>query len=508
MAVQFIKFLKNDVKNIVDNLSESLSDDSYIYFDNLFSIHLNKRNLCISNHYEPYAYLPNFPYVESLNNNKKNEASKYNQYIYEKYYKTSYFYNENNNDDYNYYMYKNFFLPFHVNVEQYHTNPIKYMFNSYLNNQVQELKTIWFEKFKLAEQKMSDNDELIILTSYQRQSNCQEIISDVLYECYILDKNLINDKLKNSIGFLDYKTIWFLEEQSINNIIKENELFFSINSKIQDFYNFEILDQLFKITEREDLLLIESISVILTQLNKNNAFLDFQINKFLSLVKMTNGSKIIKKEIFGDSYYKTSNKDETEMIQKIHQIELIYPFHRHNNIGNFLKTAESIKQKSLNLLQKTEQVQQIEIKKIEKNWIESFSKWFKSINFISSNKDEINNKIFEPSKNDTLISHNNIMSIIFRPEYDSYFSNSDLDIMVKIHEYINKNNMSTELNASYQLFLEQLNNYINLDSHYAKTYDFSKFIKVINKKVDDEIELNNKNILNSLEKNFKVLDKL
>lgn len=508
MAVQFIKFLKNDVKNIIDNLSDSLSDKSYVYFDNLFSIHLNKRNLCISNHYEPYCYLPNFPYVERLDNNKKHAASKYNQYIYETYYKTSYFYNQNATDNYNFYIYKNFFLPFFINIEQYHTNPIKHVFNSYLNNQVKELQTEWLEKFKIAEKTMGDNDELIILTSYNRLKDDPEIVNEVLYQCYISNKNKTNIELKTSTGFLDNKTIWFLEEESINALKKEMNLFFNINSKIQDFYNFEILDKLFKITERDDFSLVESISEILAQLNKNNAFLDFQINKVLSLIKMSNSSKTIKNEIFGETYHKTSNKEETQMIQNIYKIELIYPFHRKNDIKKFLKTAESIKQKVLTLkLQKTEQ---IKIEKIEpeKKWIQSFSNWFKSIGFINSNKENVNNEIFEPSINPILVNHNNIMSIIFRPECEPYFSNNDLDTMVKVHEYINNNNMSNELSATYQLFLEQLSNYINLDVDYAQTYDFSKFIQIIDKKVNDEIESKNKNILKGLEINYKVLDKL
>ena len=64
-----------------------------------------------------------------------------------------------------------------------------------------------------------------------------------------------------------------------------------------------------------------------------------------------------------------------------------------------------------------------------------------------------------------------------------------------------------ELKTLYDLFLEQINNYMQLNSNQAKVYDFNKFIAKMKEKIDSFEENKTNELLDKLNTGFTILDK-
>ena len=91
-------------------------------------------------------------------------------------------------------------------------------------------------------------------------------------------------------------------------------------------------------------------------------------------------------------------------------------------------------------------------------------------------------------------------------QYTDYFSRDDLKNIEFIHQYMQSCNKH-ELKTLYDLFLEQINNYMQLNSNQAKVYDFNKFIAKMKEKIDSFEENKTNELLDKLNTGFTILDK-
>ena len=113
--------LSNDMfQNIVHNIDNiQRSKQSQQFSDILFQLHINKRNLCLNNQYEPYCYIEHLPKIEKIKNLSQqlmDDMIEYNNYIFNNYYKSSYFYETKQDENNNYLIFKEQFAPFRKNM--------------------------------------------------------------------------------------------------------------------------------------------------------------------------------------------------------------------------------------------------------------------------------------------------------------------------------------------------------------------------------------------------------
>lgn len=272
--------LSNDMfQNIVHNIDNiQKSKQSQQFSDILFQLHINKRNLCLNNQYEPYCYIEHLPKIEKIKNLRQqlmNDMIEYNNYIFNNYYKSSYFYeteqDENNN---NYLIFKEHFAPFRKNMYK-NTTKTKWSLNQSLENSINFINSLLFDELQVLNQNIGYSSVYILLS--QEKNNDNIVIKSNLTFFIIHNEEALSVLSSLNTGhtyLISEKNTKLIEDYVSDD--KETKVIFEFN--IQNCYNYtDFIDDI------EPLF----ISTIIQKLNENNAFLDYILNLFLSIKLLT-----------------------------------------------------------------------------------------------------------------------------------------------------------------------------------------------------------------------------
>ena len=493
--------LSNDMfQNIVHNIDNiQKSKQSQQFSDILFQLHINKRNLCLNNQYEPYCYIEHLPKIEKIKNLRQqlmNDMIEYNNYIFNNYYKSSYFYeteqDENNN---NYLIFKEHFAPFRKNMYK-NTTKTKWSLNQSLENSINFINSLLFDELQVLNQNIGYSSVYILLS--QEKNNDNIVIKSNLTFFIIHNEEALSVLSSLNTGhtyLISEKNTKLIEDYVSDD--KETKVIFEFN--IQNCYNYtDFIDDI------EPLF----ISTIIQKLNENNAFLDYILNLFLSIKLLTKPFNDLQDMINSPKYHKKYLHQENDLIINIYpELTTIYPFTRNYGFSEHLDIAQNLKKQILNLKEKEEN------KKLSVSFFDKFTKF---INMFSSNKEQVNEPPYSlidlNIKKTTLpdqemVSNSSLLEIVSKNKYECYFSNNDLNKIEFIHQNIQDIN-DNELKLLYQTFLEQIQKYIDLDEIYAINYDFSKHINILEEKIIQYQQFRNNSIIDQLNSEFDIMSKL
>lgn len=498
-----LKLSSNMFHNIVHNIENiQRSKQSQQFLDILFQLHINKRNLCLNNQYEPYCYIEHLPKIEKIKNLSQqlmDDMIKYNNYIFNNYYKSSYFYEPEQDENNNYLIFKEHFAPFRKDMFN-NTTKTKWSLNQSLEKSINFINSILLNELQILNQNIEYTPVYILLS--QEKNNDNIVIKSKLTFFIIHDEQelaVLSTLNTGDTYVINNKNTKLIEEYVSND--NETKVIFEFN--IQDYYNYTDF-----IDNTEPLF----ISTIIQKLNQNNAFLDYILNMFLSIKLLSNSFNDLQNMINNSKYHKKYLYQENDLIVNIYpELTTIYPFIRNYGFSEHLDIAQNLKNKILDF--KQPEFEKEENKNLS---VSFFDKVVKFINIFSSNKKQIKESsgllIDLNIKKQTLpiqeiVYNSSLLEIVSKNKYECYFSEDDLHKIEFIHKNIQDIN-DNELQLLYQTFLNQVQKYINLDEMYAIQYDFSKHINILKEKIIHYNQFRNKSIIDQLNSEFDIMSKL
>lgn len=499
-----IKFSIEEIENLLNNINKINTidniNDKYLWIDNVFNLYFNKRNFCINNQFDPYLYVENLPIINNQTTNQtKTQMIAYNDYVYEHYYKKSYFFNSEKDDRYNYLIYKEHFAPFRIKMYK-NTTFLKWFFDKQLSNMNNHLQTIFKEKIEQIYINANNSNNQLNRINRQQDSfyilitinlNHENIAENCIFKIfYNRNQDIIG---LNNIETNNFYWIDDVTENNLNNFYDnliigyKDELLFHIE---ECYHYWHFKDQIVK----EDL---DFIPIIIQSLNKNNAFLDYIVSYLLSIRELSTSFDLLNSKINEHRYAKNYIPEENLLIQEIFpEVNHIYPFIRNNGILEAESARTTFKNKILGI----EEDKIIENK--PKTLVDNIINWLQGSNKKEKNNNVINQLIQEP----VFISNSSLLTAIYSNQYANHFSREDLKNIEFIHQYIQSCD-NYELKTLYDLFLEQINNYMQLNPNQAKVYDFNKFIAKMKEKINSFEENKTNDLLDKLNTGFTILDK-
>lgn len=290
-----LKLSSDMFNNIIHNIENiQRSKQSQQFSDILFQLHINKRNLCLNNQYEPYCYIEHLPKIEKIKNLSQqlmDDMIEYNNYIFNNYYKSSYFYAPEQDENNNYLIFKEHFAPFRKNMYK-NTTKTKWSLNQSLENSIHFINSVLFNELQILNQNIGYTSVYMLLS--QEKNNDNIVIKSKLTFFIIHDEQelavLSTLNTGNTYVINDTNTKLIKEYVSDN---KERKVIFEFN--IQDYYNYTDF-----IDDTEPLF----ISTIIQKLNQNNAFLDYILNLFLSIKLLSKSFNDLQNMINNPKYHK------------------------------------------------------------------------------------------------------------------------------------------------------------------------------------------------------------
>lgn len=499
-----LKLSSDMFNNIIHNIEKiQRSKQSQQFSDILFQLHINKRNLCLNNQYEPYCYIEHLPKIEKIKNLSQqlmDDMIEYNNYIFNNYYKSSYFYEPEQDENNNYLIFKEHFAPFRKNMYK-NTTKTKWSLNQSLENSIHFINSILFNELQILNENIGYTSVYMLLS--QEKNNDNIVIKSKL-TFFILhdDQELaVLSTLNTGNTYVINDTNTKLIEEYVSDN-KERKMIFEFN--IQDYYNYTDF-----IDDTEPLF----ISTIIQKLNQNNAFLDYILNLFLSIKLLSKSFNDLQDMINSPKYHKKHLYQENDLIVNIYpELTTIYPFIRNYGFSEHLDIAQNLKNKILNLKEQPK-IEKEENKNLS---VSFFDKITNFINIFSSNKEQVkdtSNSVIDLNiKKQTLpdqeiVSNSSLLEIVSKNKYECYFSEDDLNKIEFIHKNIQDIN-DNELQLLYQTFLDQVQKYIDLDEIYAIQYNFSKHIKILEEKIIHYHQFRNNSIIDQLNSGFDIMSKL
>ena len=499
-----IKFSIEEIENLLSNIDKIKKiddiDDKYLWIDNVFNFYFNKRNFCINNQFDPYLYVENLPIInQQTTSETKTQMIAYNDYVYEHYYKKSYFFNSEKDDRYNYLIYKEHFAPFRIKMYQ-NTTFLKWFFDKQLSNINNHLQTIFKEKIEqIYINANNSNNQLnrinrqqdsfyILITTHLNQEN---IATNCIFKIFY-------NKNQDIIGLnsIETKNFYWIDDATETNL---NKFYDNLLAGYKDTLSLHI-EECYHYWHFKDQIIKENldfIPIVIESLNKNNAFLDYVVSYLLSMRDLTTSFDLLNSKIREHRYAKNYIPEETLLIREIFPaINHIYPFIRNNGMLEAESARKTFKNKILGI----DEEQVIEQK--PKTLVDSIIGWLQG----SSKKEKTNDIVETAIQEPVFINNSSLLTVIYSNQYTDYFSREDLKNIELIHQYMQSCD-NHELKTLYDLFLEQINNYMQLNSNQAKVYDFNKFIAKMKEKIDSFEENKTNELLDKLNTGFTILDK-